>query len=181
MSAHELLAAPRPELLEEPSGERCRRARGRLWIAQVERHLTDTADVRVIDPMERDDDRGARARGLQAVVIDGPVEDPFLVEHEIPIGGEELVVGHHRAGLGAPERGAARGLAVALSRGASGALPQPIEALCEGVVEPQVLFEEACGNIAAPAKARIRNPKEMPNPVAGERSPAANGRKRFLG
>jgi len=76
MTADELVAAPRPELLEEPASERCRGVRARLWVAQIEFHQSDATDDERIDAMELDDDLGAGARRLQAVLIDGPIGIP---------------------------------------------------------------------------------------------------------
>jgi hypothetical protein len=142
MTADELVAALRPELLEEPASERCRSVRARLWVAQIEFHQSDATDDERIDAMELDDDLGAGARRLQAVLIDRPIGDPIMLDQQIPIGREELVVRGHRAGLGAMKRGPARSLAVALCDGAARAVAQPIEALRERAPEPRVLADE---------------------------------------
>ena len=84
---------------------------------QVKPRLTDVLGLGCLDALQFDDDFGARARWVGAVVIDRPVG--LAVEHQqqIPVGWEKMVVRKHGTGLEVIEH-RVFGLAMKLSHGA---------------------------------------------------------------
>lgn len=109
---------------------------------EVDAELADAWCIGCVEIVEGDDEFAAGACGIGAMLIAGPNVVSVVRDDQIPVVGEQSVVGEHRFRLGTIERNPVRA-AIALSLQAPRSSPQRLELRSQGGGDPRMLGKPA--------------------------------------